>query len=59
MDVRRLSESSSRRIEFVPGLDHAMHFAEGRTRAVETLDQHVLNRFGGVTTELGTMNGDD
>ena len=57
MDVRRLIRSSGRRIEFVPGLDHGMHFADGRTRAVDKLDQHVLEHFGGVTgsTESGSI----
>ncbi len=56
MDFRRLVRSSQRHIEFVPGLDHGMHFADGRTRAVDILDRHVLEHFGGVTgsIELGS-----
>jgi pimeloyl-ACP methyl ester carboxylesterase len=49
LDFRRLTGSSNRRIEFVSGLDHGMHFADGRARAIEILDRHVLERFGGVT----------
>jgi len=57
MDVRRLNKSNVRQIEFVPGLDHAMHFADGRTRTVEILDRHVLEHFGGITfdAELGPV----
>lgn len=49
LDFRRLTDSNNRRIEFVSGLDHGMHFADGRARAIEILDGHVLERFGGVT----------
>jgi hypothetical protein len=49
LDNRRLTPSPKRRIEFIPGLDHGMHVAEGRERSIEILDQHVLERFGGVT----------
>jgi len=52
IDVRRFQKSSTRHIEFVPGLDHGMHFADGRTRAVGMLDRHVLEHFGGITTEI-------
>jgi pimeloyl-ACP methyl ester carboxylesterase len=52
IDVRRLNRSSSRQIEFVPGLDHGMHFADGRSRAVAKLDRHVLEHFGGVTSDI-------
>lgn len=45
MDVRRLRESKSRHIELVPGLDHGMHSAGGRSRAVGLLDRHVLEHF--------------
>jgi hypothetical protein len=57
MDVRRLTGSSVRRIEFVPRLDHGMHFADVRIHVVEILDRHVLERFGGVArdTELGPI----
>jgi pimeloyl-ACP methyl ester carboxylesterase len=48
LDFRRLTGSKNRRIEFVPGLDHGMHFAAGRARAIEILDRHVLERFGDV-----------
>jgi pimeloyl-ACP methyl ester carboxylesterase len=48
LDFRRLKGARSRRIEFVSGLDHGMHFADGRARAIEILDGHVLERFGGV-----------
>jgi pimeloyl-ACP methyl ester carboxylesterase len=49
IDVRRLRPSRSRHINFVPGLDHGMHIADGRTRAVEVLDRHILEHFGGVS----------
>jgi pimeloyl-ACP methyl ester carboxylesterase len=52
MDVRRLKGTSRRHIEFVPGLDHGMHFAEGRIRAVDILDRHVLEHFGGVAGSI-------
>ncbi len=51
IDVRRLKKTNVRQIEFVPGLDHGMHFADGRARAVEILDRHVLEHFGGVTPD--------
>jgi pimeloyl-ACP methyl ester carboxylesterase len=51
IDLQRLHDSNARQIEFIPGLDHGMHFADGRTRAVEILDQHVLKHFGGVDRE--------
>jgi pimeloyl-ACP methyl ester carboxylesterase len=61
MDVRRLRESSRRHIEFVPGLDHAMHFADGRTRAVDILDRHVLEHFGGIArgADSGMVSGEE
>jgi pimeloyl-ACP methyl ester carboxylesterase len=52
IDLRRFSTSSVRHIEFVPGLDHGMHFADGRDRAVEILDGHVLEHYAGVTTVI-------
>jgi pimeloyl-ACP methyl ester carboxylesterase len=52
IDVRRLKKTNVRQIEFVPGLDHGMHFADGRARAVEILDRHVLEHFGGVTPDV-------
>jgi pimeloyl-ACP methyl ester carboxylesterase len=57
MDVRRLKPSSSRRVEYVPGLDHGMHSADGRTRTVNMLDEYVLEQFGGVasSTDSGTF----
>jgi pimeloyl-ACP methyl ester carboxylesterase len=61
LDVRRLKGSNVRQIEFVPGLDHGMHFADGRARAVEILDRHVLEHIGGVTPdiELGPIFNED
>lgn len=52
IDFRQLTRTSGRHIEFVPGLDHGMHFADGRNRAVDILDRHVLERFGGITGSL-------
>jgi alpha-beta hydrolase superfamily lysophospholipase len=52
LDYRRLTPSAKRRIEFISGLDHGMHVAEGRDRSIEILDQHVLERFGGVTDSV-------
>lgn len=52
LDVRRLKGSDVRQIEFVPGLDHGMHFADGRARAVEILDRHVLEHAGGVAPDI-------
>jgi pimeloyl-ACP methyl ester carboxylesterase len=51
IDVRRLAESTTRHIEFIPGLDHGMHIAAGRTRAIEVLDRHVLEHFGDVARD--------
>jgi pimeloyl-ACP methyl ester carboxylesterase len=48
MDFRRLSNARGRQVEFIPGLDHGMHVASGRTHAVDLLDRHVLERFGNV-----------
>jgi pimeloyl-ACP methyl ester carboxylesterase len=61
LDFRRLTNSKNRRIEFVSGLDHGMHFADGRARAIEILDGHVLERFGGVTdaTEFSPDSSDE
>lgn len=57
IDVRRLTESKSRHIEFIPGLDHGMHIAAGRSRAVEVLDRYVLEHFAEIssTTKLGPV----
>ena len=57
IDVQRLRETSTRQIEFIPGLDHGMHFADGRTQAVGLLDQHVLEHFGGGarSTDAGSV----
>jgi pimeloyl-ACP methyl ester carboxylesterase len=52
IDFRRVLRTSGRHIEFVPGLDHGMHFADGRNRAVDILDRHVLEHFGGVTGSI-------
>jgi pimeloyl-ACP methyl ester carboxylesterase len=49
IDVRRLRPSRKRVIEFVPGLDHGMHIADGRIRAVEILDRYILEHIGGIT----------
>jgi alpha-beta hydrolase superfamily lysophospholipase len=35
-------------VTFVPGLDHSLHAAAGRARAVDMLDEHVLDRFAPV-----------
>jgi pimeloyl-ACP methyl ester carboxylesterase len=51
IDVRRLRPTLSRHINFVPGLDHGMHIADGRTRAVEVLDHHILEHFGGISLD--------
>jgi pimeloyl-ACP methyl ester carboxylesterase len=57
IDVQRLPETNTRQIEFIPGLDHGMHFADGRTQAVGLLDQHVLEHFGGgvLSAEAGSV----
>jgi hypothetical protein len=52
MDFRRLSNIRGRQIEFIPGLDHGMHVASGRTRAIDVLDLHVLEHFGDVTRQI-------
>jgi pimeloyl-ACP methyl ester carboxylesterase len=52
MDVRRLSNTRGREIEFIPGLDHGMHVASGRARAVELLDHHILEHFGDVAPDI-------
>lgn len=48
VDVQRLRDTDHRHVELVPGLDHGMHFAEGRSRTVELLDRHVLEHYAGV-----------
>ena len=53
MDVRRLSDTNFRHIEFLPRVDHALHSADGRVRAIDLLDRHILQRFSGVTMEEG------
>ncbi|MGB8196172.1 MAG: hypothetical protein WCF25_04105 [Acidimicrobiales bacterium] len=52
MDFRRLTSTRGRQIEFIPGLDHGMHVASGRTRAVDLLDLHVLEQFVDVTRQI-------
>jgi pimeloyl-ACP methyl ester carboxylesterase len=51
LDIRRIPTTNTRQIECVPGLDHSMHFAEGRARAVARIDAHILERFGDVPPE--------
>lgn len=61
IDIRRLGKSKSYEVEFIPGLDHGAHNAEGRIRAMATLDRYVLEHFAGVpqNTDSGTLLPDD
>jgi hypothetical protein len=40
-----MGKTKNYQIEFVPGLDHGLHGAKGRARAVSLLDGNVLERF--------------
>jgi len=42
---RRLLAPRNYDVHFVEGLDHSMHAAKGRERAIAMLDAHVLGRF--------------
>jgi alpha-beta hydrolase superfamily lysophospholipase len=42
---KRLLDPRGYEVNFVPGLDHSMHAAIGRRRAIALLDEHVLERF--------------
>jgi pimeloyl-ACP methyl ester carboxylesterase len=42
---RRLVVPANYEVTFVPGLDHSMHDAEGRSKAVGLLEHHVLSTF--------------
>ena len=42
---RRLVAPRNYEVNFVPGLDHSMHAAVGRRRAIAMLDEHVLECF--------------
>jgi pimeloyl-ACP methyl ester carboxylesterase len=41
----RLVNPKNYDVHFVPDLDHSMHVAVGRERAIEMLDRHVIERF--------------
>jgi pimeloyl-ACP methyl ester carboxylesterase len=45
IDLRRLGMKKKYTLEFVPGMDHALHYADARTRTVEVLDRHILTHF--------------
>ncbi len=45
IDLWRMGKTKNYQIEFVPGLDHGLHGAKGRARAVSLLDGNVLERF--------------
>ena len=61
IDIRRLGKSKSYEVEFIPGLDHGIHNADGRTRAMARIDKHVLGLFAGVPqgTDCGTLSPDE
>jgi hypothetical protein len=42
---RRLLAPRNYVVQFVDGLDHSMHAAAGRARAIALLDGHVLTRY--------------
>jgi alpha/beta superfamily hydrolase len=46
-------------VTFVPGLDHSMLAATGRTRTVELLDRHVLERYTATTAVTASDTGAD
>ena len=45
IDRRRIVSPRNYEVEMVPGLDHSMHTAVGRDRAVALLDAYVLEHF--------------
>jgi alpha-beta hydrolase superfamily lysophospholipase len=45
-----LLEPEGFEVVFVPGLDHSMHAARGRRRAIELLEAHVLTAYAGRPT---------
>lgn len=49
IDRRRLVSSEHCRVEIVPGLDHDFLGALARDRAVTIVDEHVLEKFAGIT----------
>jgi alpha-beta hydrolase superfamily lysophospholipase len=55
---RRLLDPKNYDVHFVEGLDHSMHAARGRKRAIAMLDEHVLARFAPAPT-IATDPSDD
>ncbi len=48
---RRLISSEKHRVEIVPGMDHSILSTLGRERAVALLQQHVIDRYVGVSAQ--------
>ena len=55
---RRLLDPKGYEVTFVEGLDHSMHAAIGRRRAIEMLDEHVLGRFAPSRPHPGQTDDD-
>ena len=55
---KRLLDPRGYEVNFVPGLDHSMHAAIGRRRAIAMLDEHVLDRFAPRATGLDKTDDD-
>jgi alpha/beta superfamily hydrolase len=53
----RLVAPSNYEVAFVPGLDHSMHAAVGRDRAVALLDAHVQERYAGISPRTDAQSG--
>lgn len=49
IDIRRLGMSKKYSVEFVSGMDHSLHRAQGRRGVVTTLERHVLEHFAQVS----------
>jgi alpha-beta hydrolase superfamily lysophospholipase len=56
---RRLLAPSNYVVQFVDGLDHSMHAADGRARAIALLDGHVLTRYATPPTVATDAPADD
>ncbi len=50
IDRRRVATPMNYHVEFLPDLDHNLQVVTGRARAVERLDEYMMERFGGLTS---------
>jgi hypothetical protein len=51
IDLRRLGMKKKYNLEFVPGMDHALHYADARARTAVVLDRHILTHFANVSPD--------